>query len=191
MPSVPAVFGFFASSLSGPVAEVELPDGDVDWEVKLVVAIGKRAHKIGKDSAWSHVAGVTVGQDISDRRLQMVGPKPQAGLAKSNPGFTPMGPCLVTVDEIGDPDDLELSCSIDGELVQHGRTSDLIFSVPELIVYLASVLPLEPGDVIFTGTPAGVGFGRTPPRYLRPGQTLTSSIQGIGELSQTFVAARD
>jgi 2-keto-4-pentenoate hydratase/2-oxohepta-3-ene-1,7-dioic acid hydratase in catechol pathway len=137
------------------------------------------------------VAGVTVGQDISDRRLQMVGPKPQAGLAKSNPGFTPMGPCLVTVDEIGDPDDLELSCSIDGELVQHGRTSDLIFSVPELIVYLASVLPLEPGDVIFTGTPAGVGFGRTPPRYLRPGQTLTSSIQGIGELSQTFVAARD
>jgi 2-keto-4-pentenoate hydratase/2-oxohepta-3-ene-1,7-dioic acid hydratase in catechol pathway len=117
----------------------------------------------------------------------MVGSVPQFSLAKSFPGFTPMGPWLVTADEFDNPDDLELTCALDGEQVQKGRTSELIFSVPALIAKLSAVLPLLPGDVIFTGTPAGVGMGRSPQRYLQPGQTLTSSIEGIGEMRQVFV----
>jgi 2-keto-4-pentenoate hydratase/2-oxohepta-3-ene-1,7-dioic acid hydratase in catechol pathway len=134
------------------------------------------------------VAGLTVGQDISERVLQMVGSVPQFSLAKSFPGFTPMGPWLVTADELDNPDDLELTCALDGEQVQKGRTSELIFSVPALIAKLSAVLPLLPGDVIFTGTPAGVGMGRSPQRYLQPGQTLTSAIEGIGEMRQVLVS---
>ena len=117
----------------------------------------------------------------------MVGSIPQFSLAKSFPGFTPMGPCLVTADEFDNPDNLELTCAIDGEQVQKGRTSELIFSVPALIAKLSAVLPLLPGDVIFTGTPAGVGLGRSPQRYLQTGEVLTSSIEGIGQMRQVLV----
>ena len=189
-PPEPAVFTKFVSSITGPVTEVELPDGQVDWEVELVVVIGAGGRCIAVGDAWSHVAGLTAGQDISERVLQRTGPAPQFSLAKSYPGFSPMGPWLVTPDELPNPDDVELTCAIDGELVQKGRSRDLIFGVPELIARLSAVLPLLPGDVIYTGTPAGVGMGRTPQRFLRPGETLTSSITGIGELSQTFVSPR-
>jgi 2-keto-4-pentenoate hydratase/2-oxohepta-3-ene-1,7-dioic acid hydratase in catechol pathway len=186
-PPSPAVFTKFVTSIAGPYGEVNLPEGNVDWEVELVAVIGRHAHHVSEAEAWSHVAGLTVGQDISERALQMVGSVPQFSLAKSYPGFTPMGPWLVTPDELADPDDLELRCAIDGEQMQKGRTSELIFSVPALIAQLSAVLPLLPGDVIFTGTPAGVGMGRSPQRYLKPGEVLTSSIEGIGELRQTFV----
>jgi len=189
-PPEPAVFTKFVSSITGPVTEVELPDGQVDWEVELVVVIGAGGRYIAVGDAWSHVAGMTAGQDISERVLQRTGPAPQFSLAKSHPGFSPMGPWLVTPDELPNPDDVELTCAIDGELVQKGRSRDLIFGVPELIARLSAVLPLLPGDVIYTGTPAGVGMGRTPQRFLRRGETLTSSITGIGELSQTFVSPR-
>lgn len=186
-PPSPAVFTKFVTSITGPYSDVTLPQGNVDWEVELVAVIGKRAFHVREPEAWSHVAGLTVGQDISERALQMVGPVPQFSLAKSFPGFTPMGPWLVTADEFDDPDDLELTCAIDGEQMQKGRTSELIFTVPTLIAKLSAVLPLLPGDVIFTGTPAGVGMGRSPQRYLQPGQTLTSSIEGIGEMRQLLV----
>jgi 2-keto-4-pentenoate hydratase/2-oxohepta-3-ene-1,7-dioic acid hydratase (catechol pathway) len=186
-PPSPAVFTKFVTSIAGPYGEVNLPEGNVDWEVELVAVIGRHAHQVSEAEAWSHVAGLTVGQDISERALQMVGSVPQFSLAKSYPGFTPMGPWLVTPDELADPDDLELRCAIDGEQMQKGRTSELIFSVPALVAQLSAVLPLLPGDVIFTGTPAGVGMGRSPQRYLKPGEVLTSSIEGIGELRQTFV----
>jgi 2-keto-4-pentenoate hydratase/2-oxohepta-3-ene-1,7-dioic acid hydratase in catechol pathway len=186
-PPSPAVFTKFVTSITGPYGEVLLPDGDVDWEVELVAVVGRYAHRVTEADAWSHVAGLTVGQDISERALQMVGSVPQFSLAKSYPGFTPMGPWLVTTDELADPDDLELRCAIDGEQMQKGRTSELIFSVPALIAQLSAVLPLLPGDVIFTGTPAGVGMGRTPQRYLKAGEVLTSTIEGIGELRHTFV----
>jgi 2-keto-4-pentenoate hydratase/2-oxohepta-3-ene-1,7-dioic acid hydratase in catechol pathway len=116
----------------------------------------------------------------------MDGPAPQFGLAKSYPGFTPTGPWLVTPDEFDDPDDLELTCAVNGEEVQRGRTRQLIFSVPALLAKLSGVLPLLPGDVLFTGTPSGVGLGRTPQRWLAPGDELVSSIEGIGELRQRF-----
>jgi 2-keto-4-pentenoate hydratase/2-oxohepta-3-ene-1,7-dioic acid hydratase in catechol pathway len=186
-PPSPAVFTKFVTSITGPFSNVALPHGNVDWEVELVAVIGKRAVHVTEADAWPHVAGLTVGQDISERSLQMVGSVPQFSLAKSFPGFTPMGPWLVTTDELNNPDDLELSCAIDGEQMQKARTSELIFSVPALIANLSSVLPLLPGDVIFTGTPAGVGLGRTPPRYLREGEMLSSWIEGIGEMRQVLV----
>ncbi len=186
-PPSPAVFTKFVTSITGPYGDVALPHGNVDWEVELVAVIGNRAFQVPEPEAWSHVAGLTVGQDISERVLQMVGSVPQFSLAKSFPGFTPMGPWLVTPDEFDNPDDLELTCAIDGEQVQKGRTSELIFSVPALVAKLSAVLPLLPGDVIFTGTPAGVGMGRSPQRFLQAGEVLTSSIEGIGEMRQVLV----
>ncbi|WP_432937374.1 fumarylacetoacetate hydrolase family protein [Kribbella sp. CA-253562] len=187
-PSAPLVFTKYVSSLTGPYTTVVLPTDTVDWEVELVVVIGRRARDVGADDAWSYVAGVTVGQDLSERTSQHAGPAPQFGLAKSFPGFSPLGPALVTPDELTDPDDLEIGCSIDGDPVQTGRTAQMIFPVGVLVEYLSSILPLQPGDLIFTGTPAGVGAGRKPPRYLRPGEVLRSHIGGVGELEQTFVA---
>ncbi|GAA2350166.1 fumarylacetoacetate hydrolase family protein [Streptomyces violaceusniger] len=186
---LPPVFTKFATSITGPVTEVKLPkDGHTDWEVELVAVIGRRAEGVSEDDAWSHIAGLAVGQDISERISQLAGPVPQFSLGKSFPGFTPIGPWLVTPDEFDNPDDLELRCAINGEEVQEGRTCDLIFSVPTLIARLSAVLPLLPGDVIFTGTPAGVGLGRDPQRWLAAGDELVSTVEGIGELRQTFVA---
>lgn len=186
---LPPVFTKFVTCISGPVTEVKLPvEGHTDWEVELVAAIGRRAEDVSEADAWSHVAGLAVGQDISERVVQLAGPAPQFSLGKSFPGFAPIGPWLVTPDEFDDPDDLELRCAINGEEVQKGRTRDLIYSVPALIAGLSAVLPLLPGDVIFTGTPAGVGVGRDPQRFLAPGDRLVSTIEGIGELRQTFVA---
>ena len=186
---LPPVFTKYASSITGPVSRVRLPEGGhTDWEVELVVVIGRRAEKVAEAEAWEHVAGLCVGQDVSERITQMQSSAPQFGLGKSFPGFAPMGPWLVTPDEFANPDDLELGCSIDGEEMQKGRTGDLIFSVPALISKLSAVLPLLPGDVIFTGTPAGVGLGRTPQRFLADGEELVSYVEGIGELRQTFYA---
>ncbi|MEW1756837.1 fumarylacetoacetate hydrolase family protein [Streptomyces cyaneofuscatus] len=189
--TMPPVFTKFASSLTGPVTDVVLPpDGHTDWEIELVVVIGTRAHHVTADAAWSHVAGLTAGQDISERITQLDGPAPQFSLGKSFPGFAPTGPWLVTPDELGDPGDLALRCTVNGEEVQKSRTSDMIFPVPELIARLSSVMPLLPGDVIFTGTPAGVGIARDPQRWLAPGDELVSTIEGIGELRQRFTDHR-
>jgi 2-keto-4-pentenoate hydratase/2-oxohepta-3-ene-1,7-dioic acid hydratase in catechol pathway len=189
LPEDPPVFTKFVSSITGPITEVALPEGGhTDWEVELVVVVGTEAYQVTETDAWSHVAGLAVGQDISERIAQMSGPSPQFSLAKSYPGFSAIGPWLVTPDAFDNPDDLELRCAINGEEVQHGRTKDLIFSVPVLVARLSAVLPLLPGDVVYTGTPAGVGLGRTPQRWLAPGDELVSSIEGIGELRQRFVA---
>ena len=165
------------------------PGGHTDWEIELVVVIGTRAWQVAESEAWRHVAGLTIGQDLSERISQLAGPAPQFSLGKSLPGFTPMGPCLVTPDEFADPDDLGLRATINGEQVQKARTSQLIFPVPALISRLSARLPLLPGDVIFTGTPAGVGLGRDPQRWLADGDELVSAIEGIGELRQRFAAA--
>jgi len=188
--TAPPVFTKFPTCITGPYGDITLPPGGhTDWEVELVVVIGPAAVHVSAASAWDHVAGLAVGQDVSERILQLASPPPQFSLGKSFPGFGPVGPCLVTPDEFDNPNDLELSCSINGEEVQKGRTSDLIFSVAELIEHLSSVTPLLPGDLIFTGTPSGVGMGRNPQRWLGPGDVLTTSIEGIGEMSHRFVAA--
>jgi 2,4-diketo-3-deoxy-L-fuconate hydrolase len=187
VPSVPATFTKFPASITGPFAEVGLPNGTVDWEVELVVVVGRRAEHVATAAAWSHVAGLTVGQDLSDRTLQFAAGG-QFSLGKSYRGFAPLGPWVVTTDEVDDPDDLALGCSIDGETVQDARTSDLIFGVPQLVAQLSAVVPLLPGDIIFTGTPAGVGLARQPPRFLQPGETLTSWVEGIGTIRTRFLA---
>jgi 2-keto-4-pentenoate hydratase/2-oxohepta-3-ene-1,7-dioic acid hydratase in catechol pathway len=186
----PPTFTTCRTALSGPVGTVTIPTGGhVDWEVELVVVIGRRAECVAAVDAWSYVAGVTAGQDISERVLQLSGPAPQFSLGKSYPGFAPLGPWVVTLDELADPDDIALQCAIDGETVQHGRTSDFLFPVPALIEGLSRVTPLLPGDIIFCGTPSGVGLGRDPQRWLRAGEVLVSSVTGVGELRQTFVDA--
>lgn len=187
-PDAPLVFTKFPSSITGPRTTVALPTETVDWEVELVVVIGRTSRRVSVTEAWDHVAGLCVGQDISERTSQHAGPVPQFSLAKSFPGFSPLGGELVTPDELVDRDDLKISCAIDGVEVQHGRTGQMIFPVAELVSYLSTVVTLKPGDLIFTGTPAGVGAGRIPPRYLREGEVLTSSIEGLGKLEQTFVA---
>lgn len=186
VPVVPATFTKFPASLSGPFDEIGIVGDSVDWEVELVAVIGVRADRVGEADAWSHVAGLTVGQDISDRELQMAAGA-QFSLGKSRRGYGPMGPWLVTPDEVRDPDDLALGCSVDGETVQEARTSDLVFPVPRLIAQLSAVVPLLPGDVIFTGTPAGVGIARTPPRSLQPGQVLETWVEGIGRMRNRCV----
>src|SRR6266404_5585044 len=188
VPAAPAVFTKFRTCLTGPYDAVRLPSGQVDWEVELVVVIGRRAEHVAEEHAWSSVAGVTVGQDLSERSVQLAGPVPQFSLGKSFPGFGPTGPWLVTPDELPDRDDLRLRCSVGGRVLQDGRTGDMIFSVPELVARISAVCPMSPGDLIFTGTPSGVGMGRQPPEFLRPGTTLVSTIEGVGELRNTLVA---
>jgi 2,4-didehydro-3-deoxy-L-rhamnonate hydrolase len=181
VPEEPAVFTKFPSCINGPTSEIPVCSETVDWEVELVVALARTAHRVAVDGAWDHVAGLMVGQDISDRAVQMR-PPAQWSLAKSFTGFGPTGPFLVTADDVRDRDDLELGCSVNGEEVQKARTSDLIFPVPELVSRLSHIVTLWPGDLIFTGTPSGVGYARTPPRFLHAGDVLTSYIEGIGEL---------
>jgi 2,4-diketo-3-deoxy-L-fuconate hydrolase len=186
-PDEPAVFTKFPTAVTGPYGDINLPDGLIDWEVELVVVIGRRAWEVAAEDAWGHVAGLTVGQDLSDRRRQFIGSTPQFCLAKSAPGFGPTGPWLVTLDDLADPDDIELGCYLNGEQVQKARTSQLIFSVPALVAHLSSILPLLPGDLIFTGTPGGVGARRNPPRFLQPGDELVSYVDGIGEMHHHMV----
>jgi 2-keto-4-pentenoate hydratase/2-oxohepta-3-ene-1,7-dioic acid hydratase in catechol pathway len=181
LPAVPATFTKFPASLAGPFDDVEIVGNSIDWEVELVAVLGRRADRVDEATAWAHIAGLTVGQDISDRELQFAAGA-QFSLGKSRRGYGPMGPWLTTQDEVPDPDDIALGCSVDGEKVQEARTSDLVFSVPRLVAELSAVLPLLPGDVIFTGTPAGVGVARQPPRFLRSGQVLESWIEGIGTI---------
>ena len=187
-PENPATFTKFPTCITGPAADVELPSAMVDWEVELVVVIGTLARRVAEDAAWRYVAGVMVGQDLSERVVQWSGGG-QFSLGKSFPGFGPVGPWIVTPDELANPDDLELGCSVDGEQMQKARTSDMVFSVPRLIAALSAILPLLPGDLIFTGTPAGIGATRKPPRFLKPGELLTSYIEGIGTLRNRLVAA--
>ncbi len=188
VPAAPAVFTKFRTCLTGPYDAVRLPSGQVDWEVELVVVIGRRAEQVAEEHAWSHVAGVTVGQDLSERSVQLAGPVPQFSLGKSFPGFGPFGPAIVTPDDLADPNDLELACFLDDEVLQKGRTRDMVFSVPELVARLSAVCPLLPGDLIFTGTPPGVGMARRPPRYLTAGTTLVSTVENVGELRNLLVA---
>jgi 2-keto-4-pentenoate hydratase/2-oxohepta-3-ene-1,7-dioic acid hydratase in catechol pathway len=188
--AAPPVFTKFPSCITGPTGEITLPPGGhTDWEVELVVIIGAEARHVPAASAWDYVAGLSVGQDVSERILQMASQPPQFSLGKSYPGFGPVGPWLVTPDEFSNPDDLELGCSVNGEQMQKGRTRDLIFGVSQLIEQLSRVTPLLPGDILFTGTPSGVGMGRNPQRWLAPGDVLTTYIEGIGDMRHTFVAA--
>ena len=188
------VFTKFASALAGPNATVELPSDQVDYETELVVVIGREIHRADPDAAGQAIAGYAVGQDYSERAVQLRGPVPQFSLGKSYPNFAPFGPAVVTEDELTDPGKLQISAVLAGPsavdepsiTLQDGTTADLLFPVERIVSDLSQVVTLYPGDVIFTGTPAGVGAPRG--LFLKPGDVLTSTIEDVGSMTNRFVS---
>jgi 2-keto-4-pentenoate hydratase/2-oxohepta-3-ene-1,7-dioic acid hydratase in catechol pathway len=188
LPPAPLTFTKFPSCIAGPTADVPLSGDTVDWEVELVVVIGDACAHVDASDAWSVVAGLTLGQDISDRTVQRTGVPPQFSLGKSFPRYGPTGPAIVSVDAFDDPDDIGLWCEVAGERMQDSRSRQLVFPIPTLVAYLSSIVPLAPGDLIFTGTPAGVGMARG--RFLAAGEVVVSGAEVIGELRNTCVSGR-
>ncbi|MEM9562576.1 MAG: fumarylacetoacetate hydrolase family protein [Actinomycetota bacterium] len=180
-PDNPLVFTKFPSCIVGPTAEVEMRSDACDYEGELVVVIGAGGKDIAPDAAWDHVVGVTVGQDISDRVAQFAAKPPHFDLGKSFDTFGPIGPVLVSVDAIADPDDLRLVTAVNGEVRQDDTTANLIFDVPTLISYLSHITTLVTGDIIFTGTPEGIGA--TQGSFLSDGDVITTTIDGIGTMT--------
>jgi 2,4-diketo-3-deoxy-L-fuconate hydrolase len=186
VPEKPLVFTKFTSCIVGPNAEVELRTKTGDYEAELVVVIGEGGRDISEEDAWDHVLGLTAGQDVSDRALQFAAKPPHFDLGKSRDTYGPMGPVLVSTDSFADPKDLVITCDINGDRRQDDRTSNLIFTVAQLISYLSGIITLVPGDVIFTGTPEGVGGAtRT---YLNPGDEIVTTIEGIGTMRNVCIA---
>lgn len=189
VPSSPLVFSKFPSCIAGPTADIELRSDGCDYEAELVVVIGPGGKDIDPADAWNHVVGLTVGQDISDRPAQFAAQPPHFDLAKSFDTFGPIGPVLVAVDDVADRNDLHIVCEVNGDVRQDGSTADLIFDVPTLIAYLSHITTLETGDVIFTGTPDGIGA--TQGLFLAEGDVITTRIKGIGELTNRCVRVND
>ncbi|MDR6957899.1 ureidoglycolate lyase [Pseudomonas brassicacearum] len=191
VPKEPIIFNKWTSAICGPNDDIQIPRGSLktDWEVELGVVIGKGGRYIDEANALEHVAGYCVINDVSEREWQLE----RGGTWDKGKGFDtfgPLGPWLVTQDEVGDPHDLDLWLEVDGHRYQNGNTRTLIFSVPQLIAYLSRCMSLQPGDVISTGTPPGVGLGIKPqPVFLRPGQTMRLGIAGLGEQRQVTVQA--
>lgn len=184
VPTYPIVFTKFQSSIVEPFGDLALTSNSVDWEVELVTIIGGGGRDISAENAWDHVAGLTIGQDYSDRDAQFRGEPSQFSLGKSFAGFAPIGPILVTPDEFLAQNDPVVACAIDGEIVQSAPISDMVFGIAELIEKVSAVVELLPGDVLFTGTPPGVGLGRVPQRYLRKSERVRSSVTGLGHMEQ-------
>ena len=189
-PKEPILFSKASSALSGPNDPVIIPRNSVkgDWEVELGVVIGRETLYVSEADALSHVAGYCVINDVSEREFQAE----RGGQwikGKSAPTFGPTGPWLVTADEVPDPQALDLSLSLNGETVQNSNTDDLIFGVAEIISYMSHFMKLQPGDIIATGTPSGVGLGMKPPRFLKPGDVMELTVEGLGTQRQETVAA--
>lgn len=186
-PSSPLIFCKTPNTLNGPFDPVLLPrsSGQIDWEVELALVIGKEGKTISRDAAWGHIAGVTVMNDVSGRQAQFADSQWFRG--KSFDTFAPMGPALVTLDEIGDVHNLRLTATVNGRLMQDGNTRDLIFDLPALIADISEDITLMPGDVIATGTPAGVGIFRDPPVVLQDGDEVACCIEKVGTIRNRFV----
>jgi acylpyruvate hydrolase len=187
IPDTPTIFSKYANSVVGPGESIIIPrvTDKVDYEGELAFVIGRRGRYIGEEDALNYVAGYMAFNDVSARDFQMR--TSQWTIGKTFDTFAPMGPALVTADEIPDPHDLDLCVKIGDEVLQSSNTRNLIFSVPALIAYLSQVMTLEPGDVVATGTPSGVGFARNPPRFLRPGDVVEVEIEGIGTLVNSVI----
>ena len=188
-PEVPMVFAKLPSCITGPTSDVQMRSGECDYEGELVVVIGSGGKDIREDRAWEHVVGLTVGEDFSDRGAQFMSTPAQFTLGKSMDSFGPTGPVLVSTDSFTDPADLELRTWVNGELRQHDRTSNMIFSIPELISFISRHVTLSTGDLIFTGTPEGVGFRNGV--FLIDGDVVRTSIEGIGTLENRCVSVPD
>jgi len=189
IPEVPTIFLKLPNAVTGPGSEIILPQNSTqpDYEAELAAVIGRGGKNIRREDWKQHVLGYTILNDVSARDVQLA--TSQWTLGKSFDTFAPMGPAIVTTDEIEDPHTLDIELSINGEVLQRSNTRHLIFKLPDLIEHLSSVISLEPGDIISTGTPAGVGLGRTPKRWLKPGEEIVVKIERIGELRNRTVAA--
>ena len=184
----PVFFTKAPTTVNAPFGEIVVDSAvseQVDWEIELAVIIGKRARKVARADALKYVFGYTVLNDVTARDLQ--NRTSQFFIGKSVDGYCPMGPWIVTADEMADPQNLTLRCRVNGVLKQEGNTRDMLYDVAGIIEYLSLVLTLEPGDIIATGTPAGVGFARKPPEFLKPGDVLESEIEGIGTMRNPVV----
>lgn len=190
IPKVPTVFLKLPSAVVGPEADIVLPRNSTqpDYEAELAAVIGRPGRNIPAQDWEKHVAGYTIVNDVSARDVQLA--TSQWTLGKSFDTFCPIGPAVVTTDEIRDPHALDIRLAIGGEELQRSNTRELIFKLPDLIAYISSIVPLEPGDMISTGTPAGVGLGRKPQRWLQPGEEIEITIEGIGNLRNRTVAAQ-
>ena len=184
-PDVPMVFAKLPSCITGPTSDVQMRSGECDYEGELVVVIGPGGKDINEDQGWEHVVGLTVGQDFSDRGAQFMNTPAQFTLGKSMDSFGPTGPVLVSTDSFPDPADLELRTWVNEELRQQDRTSSLIFSIPKLIAFISRFVTLKTGDLIFTGTPEGVGFRNGV--FLTDGDLVRTSIEGIGTLENRCI----
>ncbi|MCS6860669.1 MAG: fumarylacetoacetate hydrolase family protein [Abditibacteriales bacterium] len=184
IPSEPVLFSKYPTAIIGPNEPILLPpeSQEVDYEVELVFIIGKRGRRIPRERAMDYVAGYTVGHDVSARDWQLRKPGGQWLLGKTFDTFAPIGPALVTQDEVPDPHNLKITCKVNDELLQNSNTNQLIFKIDDLVAYISQVITLEPGDLVFTGTPAGVGFARKPPRFLQDGDVCELEVEGIGKL---------
>jgi len=187
VPEHPTLFAKYGRALIGPVDDIVLPRGSdaVDWEAELAVVVGRPIRHADAEEAQGAIAGFTVANDISVRDWQRRTPQWLQG--KTFESTTPLGPALVTPDEVGGGDALALRCEVDGEVVQSASSADLVFPPAVLLAYISEILTLDPGDVILTGTPAGVGAARTPPAFLAPGQVVRTVVDGVGELRNTTV----
>lgn len=188
IPDRPTIFSKFPSTVIGPGDPIVLPKNSTqpDYEAEFAFVIGKGGRHIPASDWARHVFGYTIMNDVSARDFQMA--TSQWLIGKTFDTFAPMGPHLVSADEIADPHALDILLQVNGETLQTSNTRELIFKIPELVAYLSSVVTLEPGDVVSTGTPSGVGFARKPPRYLKPGDHVVISIEGIGELTNPVAA---
>ena len=189
VPDNPLVFTKFPSCIVGPNADVELRSDGCDYEGELVVVIGQGGKDIAVGDAWSHVVGLTIGQDISDRPAQFSAKPPHFDLGKSFDTFGPIGPAVVSVDLVDDPSDLHIVTEINGEVRQDDTTANLIFDVPTLVSYLSHITTLQTGDIIFTGTPEGIGAARG--TFLADGDVITTTIGGLGTMTNRCRRIRD
>ena len=189
IPPFPMVFTKHTSCIVGPFDNIEMRSDIVDYEAELVLVIGKKGKNISKENAWDHVAGLTVGQDISDRAVQFHATPPQFNLGKSFDTFGPIGPYLVSPDSVANKNAVQLECHINNELRQESSTDDLIFTVPDIISYISEFLTLNTGDLIFTGTPSGVGA--TQGKLLKDGDIITTSIKEIGSIKNKCIRVND
>jgi 2-keto-4-pentenoate hydratase/2-oxohepta-3-ene-1,7-dioic acid hydratase in catechol pathway len=188
IPKIPTIFSKFSSAVIGPGAPIVLPKNSTqpDYEAEFAFVIGRGGRHIPAEQWRDHVFGYTLMNDVSARDFQMA--TSQWMMGKTFDTFAPLGPHIVSADEIEDPHALDISLTINGETLQHSNTRELIFKIPELVAYLSSVFTLEAGDIVSTGTPAGVGFARKPPRFLRPGDDVVVRVEKIGELRNPVVA---
>jgi len=188
LPTTPVVFFKLATAIIGPGDPIVLPVNSTqpDYEAEFAFVIGRGGFRLSADEAMQHVYGYTIVNDVSARDVQFS--STQWSMSKCFPTFCPLGPAITTADEIADPHVLQIQLSIDGERLQNSNTRELVFKIPALIEYLSSITPLMAGDIVSTGTPPGVGLGRNPKRWLRPGETVTVTVEGLGSLSNPVVA---